>query len=602
MTYSISSISNRDLQLLFHYRILRQPSDYLKAVYTRGAGEVLTFAPIGMSNDDPPEYQFQATTSGPANKVPLLEFTGDEEDWAQVAYLTTLEVNGKTLTLKSQNESLGDMTITCYWVDSIDQLNEILAEYLIELKSLQSELDALDKRLAELDDGKGTATVSGIPDNLVKIKTTDDGKGLTDALYRIVEPTVSQHLQSPSEADLAKLVPDIDGDISITVTDNRPRTLQGLYGKGSISISGSGIWYLIGITNDVLLINFTGTVYAYGCPSVRVNKNCNVKRVTLVNSFMVHALGTVQQATLVRNSTYKHNSGKLVELAHVGVGCEYYSQISRDMAAVNEPVFDWANIQGTACLANGIIIMNGREVSFITGHHDDPMQISTVDIEVSGDPTKDEADENQDPDPSGGDDRDPIAGNTPEIKIYNWLLVNTTLTKPAICGALGNFKQESGYDPFVHGSYYGLWQTNRAALRTAMTEAGLDSLWHTAPAWTSWEGHCTEAQWDQAIAINLQVLVNTGYNSDGFSYYKYNECLGYPTHQIGADGARSYAELFCGMVERCVGGTDALTDPGVANFMLNYIYKGRITQNYLYQQLVQRRDYAAQTYNSLVGG
>ena len=35
MKYDISAVSNRDLQLLYEYRILRQPSDKLSAILTK---------------------------------------------------------------------------------------------------------------------------------------------------------------------------------------------------------------------------------------------------------------------------------------------------------------------------------------------------------------------------------------------------------------------------------------------------------------------------------------------------------------------------------------------------------------------------------------
>lgn len=382
MTYSISSISNRDLQLLYHYRILRQPASFLNAIYNQGESVLVTFSPVGESDEG---YRFEVRTSIPSNKVPLLEFEGDEQYWDQLSFLKTLEVKTDRLVLTSDNSTLDGIQVRIFWVDSIEQFQNLLKGYEAELKALADDLDALKDKLSSLSDTEGfLKLLDGVDGNLVKIADTGAGLGLADANYHIVGPTTKTKLNNPSEKELANLIPDIDSDLTLVVQDPRPRTLQGLYGRGTITITGTGVWYLINITNDVSFEDFKGTVYLYNCPAVRITSGTTVSDLTVVNSFCAFSKGLIEKATLVRNSTLKHNSGKIVTLVHVGVGCEYYSQVSSGVAKTNQPTFEWSVIQGKVCLANGLIIMNGRDISFVTGHHDDPLQPSKLTVQTVG--------------------------------------------------------------------------------------------------------------------------------------------------------------------------------------------------------------------------
>lgn len=382
MTYSISSISNRDLQLLYHYRILRQPASFLNAIYNQGESVVVTFSPVGESDEG---YQFEARTSIPSNKVPLLEFEGDERYWDQLSFLKTLDVETDRLILTSDSSTLDGIQVRIFWVESIEQFQNLLKGYEAELKALAGDLEALKDKLNSLSDPEGfLKLLDGVDGNLVKIADTDAGIGLADANYHIVGPTTKTKLNNPSEKDLANLIPDIDSDLTLVVQDPRPRTLQGLYGRGNITITGSGVWYLINVTNDVSFEDFKGTIYLYNCPAVRITARTTVSVLTMVNSFCAFSKGLIEKATLVRNSTLKHNSGKIVTLVHVGVGCEYYSQVGSSVAKTSQPTFEWSVVQGKVCLANGLIIMNGRDISFITGHHDDPLQPSKLTVQTVG--------------------------------------------------------------------------------------------------------------------------------------------------------------------------------------------------------------------------
>lgn len=598
MRYSISSISNRDLQLLYHYRILRQPAELLQAVYREGVATELHFSePVEVVEDDITLYRYDADTEIPEGLVPLLEFAFTDGIWTELQFLTDLEVSDH-LELYSTYNTIDHLVIKLYWVKSLDAIQKLLSAYRDDLNALQAQLKQLEDNIGNLDSPSGyLKRPKGTPDNLVKFVDDAGVLELGDSEYKVSQPIASVQLNNPSRLQLSRMIKEINGVLTLSGTDRTERTLQGLYGSGSVIISGNGTWYLYNISLPVQLQNFSGILCMSQCADVTILKNCTVNKLEAINSIITVQGGTVDWMSLHRCAFCKQESGVVRRVDMVGAGCEYYSQIRGDHAAKQEPTIAWDCVQGTVCLSDGRIIINGKDVSFVTGHHDDPMQPTQMKVVPAGDIGQEEADKDQDQDPEGGD-KHPVAGNTPEIKVYNWLINNTTLTAPAVCGLTGNIKQESGYDPFVYGGqFYGLWQTNRQGLRDLFTQAGLGNLWHTAPAWASWEGHTTEANWDQAINITLTYLVSTKYNSQGCFTYQFDKCLNKPTHQTGQDGAAAYAELACAMIERCVGGTDAIQDEGVATFVRDKLYNGT---TYLYQQLAQRRDYARGIYASFV--
>lgn len=128
-----------------------------------------------------------------------------------------------------------------------------------------------------------------------------------------------------------------------------------------------------------------------------------------------------------------------------------------------------------------------------------------------------------------------------------------------------------------------------------MSDAGLDSLWHTGNAWTTWDGHCTKEQWKLAVNKQLQVLVFSHYEGDRW-VAKFDESLSKVSHTVGENGVRSYAELFCAMCERCTGGTDAIQDPVVYNFIMNECYSHADEK---YKDLATRRNTAVQIYKEI---
>lgn len=176
-------------------------------------------------------------------------------------------------------------------------------------------------------------------------------------------------------------------------------------------------------------------------------------------------------------------------------------------------------------------------------------------------------------------------GSTNAERIWNWFknanIPNVSNRPELIAGIIGNCQAESYSAIDVlgnNGTYYGPWCEAHSGFRNHMVNAGFSFHPYTS----------TPGDDSAAIPYAFDWLTQ---ESDSWVNWLMR-VINQVSVQSGEEGARAFAELFCVCVERCVGGTDAVIDPGVRQIMLDY-YGGT---SYLYQGLALRRDNAAAIY------
>jgi hypothetical protein len=174
--------------------------------------------------------------------------------------------------------------------------------------------------------------------------------------------------------------------------------------------------------------------------------------------------------------------------------------------------------------------------------------------------------------------------------IWNWFkyagIPNVSNRPELIAGIIGNCQQESYAAIDVlgcKGKFYGPWCESNAGFRNYMTSNGF--TFHT---YTTTPGDASNA-----IPYAFTWLTQ---QSDSWVNWLAG-VIDQVSSQTGEAGARAYAELFCLCVERCVGGSDAIQDPGVVQIMHDF-YGGT---TYYYQDLGKRRDNAAAIYHQFMG-
>lgn len=168
----------------------------------------------------------------------------------------------------------------------------------------------------------------------------------------------------------------------------------------------------------------------------------------------------------------------------------------------------------------------------------------------------------------------PLVGSDRAEKIWRYIVglgIDGLSNKPeAIAGILGNIHVESNFRPFIQSSsgYRGLIQwSSSSPLLNYMSSRNLSQYFHTGSEPPS----LTEEIIDAGISAELNFLFNVPH---GNSANLYISRLNIPTNKDGVAGARAYSDLFLVTVERAVGGSEGLEDPGVRAFIGRNDYQG----------------------------
>ena len=608
MKYDISAVSNRDLQLLYEYRILRQPSDKLSAVLTKsGIGANLRYD----NRQENGYFVYRVDTAIQDNLIPFIEFnTTKQEHIDCITALVELEIIDDAIYIYGTAEIDTTIPLTVYWCPSLAMIESVLNDVKKQLVDLKNTLDDLSHAIEEIQKyDNATAYADGLVTNLVKIQKNEDGNAIVDSLYRIETAVAERLFVNLSQQELDTMVHAFNKSVEFRFTVNKDYVLQN-FTSPIMSITGTGNLTLKNIRAQVIIHGFKGNINIIDCPEVHLeayNKNdiCTIDNLKVIRNSCVYLENIchyLENVYLMLNSTIRHRRGHVKNLMWVGYGCTYWCNRDVWVPGINylrgnqrntSTIYDFniLHILGTIQQdSSNFFIHNTRCIGFKVANSDPPTMLSTVECEWEAEYTGG----------GGGDVPTPVTGNSPRAKVYNWFVANTSFSKEIICGILGNIQQESNFDPFVAGGHYGLWQTDDPDLRTAMANAGLSNLWHSMPTWQTWEGHCTEEQWNTAVSVQLQVLKDSHYGGVDFVtsdlYFERN--LDKVQSSAGLAGVRSYCELFCAMCERCIGGIhdDPITDPVVYDFIMDHVYSGA---DYTYQELVERRDFATTIYSEI---
>lgn len=376
MNYEISSISNRNAQLLYQYRILRQPSDFMEAVFHNGEGVDV-------------EFEFEDTTEAivtttvPENFVPILEFKS--ENWEDLEDLTELIVTGNQLILMSSTARTVNLPVTIHWCEKLSDFTQKILNILHEINEIKDNVEKLREYVENLEIKGGIEAPHGVPDNLVAIDKSDTGVySLKDSLYAVSTSPEAQTLLNPSQERLASFIKCLSEPLRIQITDGDSRVLENFYGN-DITIVGNGTWVFTNVRSNIIISDFEGSIIANDCSHVRTWGDDNrIQSLGLTLTYFTHRVGTIKAVKLARNSQLKHMvGGKIEELQQVGIACTYYGQT----AVEDIPKYSWDTIQGIAIFPNGDIILNGFDLTFVAGNTDIPFFPTEIEYTPTPSPT-----------------------------------------------------------------------------------------------------------------------------------------------------------------------------------------------------------------------
>lgn len=338
MTYDISSVSNRDIQLLYKYRILREPSDLLTAI-CRGGEPVRTSIGNWISDDD--AYSATISTTVESDCVPFIEFcTDSEEDWKWICDFIDVSVGVSGLTIRSASNHLSGLPVSIYWCYSLAQIGSLLEGILDDIGRLESEYDKLENDIKNFrDNGRYLKRPEGLIPNLVRIKKSDDQNDLVDSLYQIKTAESRRLFVDYSQAMLNEMSHTFNQSVEFRFTNQGHYVIES-FTTPLLLVSGKGDLVLRNIQGQVLLTKWSGTITVMDCPDVHVSAEspsdiCKVSDFLITKNSIVYLenyLHEIKKITLQANSICRHWRSTVETLDYVGPGCAYWCS-----AQVNTP-------------------------------------------------------------------------------------------------------------------------------------------------------------------------------------------------------------------------------------------------------------------------
>lgn len=385
--YQMNEISNRDLSLLHYYRILRQPSDFLSAVYDAGEPEVTEiFEGVATeleTDDGYLVYAFNLDLKLRDGYIPYLEFDtkneADRKHLETLLYLNDATIYGKSAAFTEP------VQVKVYWVSSLDSIRKAINSYLDAL----NELDVEKLRKAFNDrknQPRGMAAISGRDQNLIQFADSNSGITMQDSDYMITSALDAQLLVDPSQELLMSLPRKLKHSINISITDSSTRYLESFSGF-SINIKGNGNWVIRDVDSGINFVTGTGKVYLWNCRlvhfrttvdnsvSIRSGYQCEYlhahRSLVVLNQCTVDDICIVGGTTLIAVPTVANLSYTGLNIKHVrliGHGCYFYSW---DKPIPINPVYILGTAWWCSLVGEGTALyIAGRRIDEVSGEHD----------------------------------------------------------------------------------------------------------------------------------------------------------------------------------------------------------------------------------------
>ena len=377
MKYDLNEISNRDCCLLYLYRILRQPSFWLSAVYTDIEPKVCQIQTGELTEtvyNGQVLYEYKLDVEFMENRVPYMEFESEQENTLR-ALVDFIYYDSDTKALYSTlNAVSAPITVKVYEVVTIADITEALTAFKEALIEFNNNIDAIKAKLSAIS--PEAAIINGREHNLLQFTRYEDTVGLMDTGYTLTRGVKPIELLNPTQELLSKLPKYLTSDLIINITNGFSYVLSGFVGH-TVYITGNGTITCRDIKSTIQVYNAVNSnLYFMNCSLVNFKHKrdmvahiaCN--KVTLVNTSGVGINGNIQHITLLNNSTFVCSTAIIFNIDYVGVGCT--------ISCTNcLPTFTIDTILGNLYIPKHnnkeLIIMNGATIGFNYNNHDFPI-------------------------------------------------------------------------------------------------------------------------------------------------------------------------------------------------------------------------------------
>lgn len=338
MFYDIGSVTNRNIQLLYEYRILREPSHNLTAICRDGNKQTIDTLNWKESTREIEGYDtvYEARLDGikpEADCVPFLEFHPEENsDWKWIADFIDVQVDDEGVTLYSSTNYIDVLPTDVYWCYSLRHIDSLLTDILDDLGGLVKEYDKLENEIKNYrDDGRYLRRPAGLIPNLVKIQNTEEGSDLVDSLYQVMTAESNRLFVNMSQDNLNHMEHIFNESVEFRFI-NQDHYVVDSFIAPVILISGNGSLVLRNLKGQVLVTNWSGSITVIDCPEVHLTATnpvyicrLNILQISKGSTvYLENQVHIIKELRMYANSLCRHWRGNVRNLTYVGPGCTYW--------------------------------------------------------------------------------------------------------------------------------------------------------------------------------------------------------------------------------------------------------------------------------------
>lgn len=335
MYYDLGSISNRDLQILYEYRILKIPSHELTEIL-RAVPKEFEINDWAVSEKEIEGYDIVYETRFELeceNHVPFLEFLPeDTQDWKWICDFIGIDVLKDKVIMYSSTNNITRLKTIIYQNLTLRQIESLLLDILDALAALGNDIDALELDIARVtsDDSNIEQRPEGLINNLLKLEGNEETK-IVDAGVYIKKSELSRLYANPSQTDLNGLLPAYKQAVDLRLITRRRHVVQNITAP-RIQISGNGDLIIRNLKGQVIITKWVGTVTIIDCPEVHFQANllknrCILKKLKIARNSTIYLENfphQIDSLSVVLSSTVRHWNGLVKSLDFVGPGCTYW--------------------------------------------------------------------------------------------------------------------------------------------------------------------------------------------------------------------------------------------------------------------------------------
>lgn len=422
MIYQLSQVSNRDIQLLHFYRVLRHSSTNLSELYRYDNPEVFLLDKcFKVMIDGQSMYEYHLAATQVMNRIPYLEFmNGDEKELKHIEDLVEVEVKSNELIIRGNTDKLTKNTsVSVYWVPSLQYIDKMQKQIESVIGNLEERYENDKNLIDKINVSSGyVMNVDGLVPNLANIGEDDIGLIYDDSKYRLSGSVSQQLLVNPSQNVVSGMLKSHIGDLQIKDNSNDSKVYQGFYG-GRIKLSGKFKTLVVkDVTSIVMLSNISADkVIIDNCPAVMFRsdikiegKSNTITRLEVRNSYLtIYQSIVIESIWCYRRSTVVLKKGKITEIGFIEAGSTFVYDTPKSKNSID--IIDAHSLQGLFYTLKppkdkqylDDIFLSQKPISFQRGQVEDPVPISEAIVHIYL---------NQRGKPSGG-------GGTSDGRIYS---------------------------------------------------------------------------------------------------------------------------------------------------------------------------------------